>query len=127
MLSIIGMTVSLIVNLIFIPVYAERATAYSQTIAECLVAFTSFFLAKKVLHIKFPLKKLLYNALCVLPFILITHLVTSFTSNNYIIVLICALACSIYFIFYQRYLMKERFLIELAAPYFIKGKNKFLA
>ncbi len=118
MLSFIGMTISLIINLIFIPHFAEKATAFSQLISEFLVAFVGFFFAKKVLNFTFPLKNLIFNILLVFPFAIITYLVTSFTNNNLIQILLSSLLCAAYFLFSQILILKNKLFISLLQPIF---------
>lgn len=125
-LSLSGMVISVLINIIFIPTFAEQATGYSQLVAEFTVTILAYFLAKRLLEFKFPAKSFLINAGFVLPFALITHLVSSFTSNNYVVLSVCALCCGIYFIIYQLYAIKDKFLAALITPSLIKFKTIFL-
>jgi O-antigen/teichoic acid export membrane protein len=63
LLSAFGMVISLIINIIFIPEYGERATAVSQLSAELAVTVISFFLAKRCLDFNFPIQLFLLNVL----------------------------------------------------------------
>ncbi len=122
-LSIIGMTVSLFINLLFIPRFAEKATGFSLLAAEFSVTIVSFFYAKKLIDFKFPLKKCFLNLLFVIPFYLITTLFLKFFHNNLLIIIMSGIACAIYFIFYQTFLLKNRLLTEMAKPYLLKLKR----
>jgi O-antigen/teichoic acid export membrane protein len=122
MLSVIGMVISLFINLIFIPYFAEKAAAFSLLIAEYIVTFLSFFLAKRVLDFSFPTKKLFLNLLLVLPFGLITYLFFKILKSNFFIIMLSSLFCGLYFIFYQLILLKEQLLIEIEV--FILSKIK---
>lgn len=123
LLSIIGMVISLSINLIFIPHFAEKATGFSQLIAEFLVTSVSFFLAKRVLDFNFPMREFLLNLLFVIPFAIITYFSFKFFNNNFIIIIISVLMCGGYFIFYQIFLIKDKILIEMAVPLFQKLKK----
>lgn len=123
-LSIIGMIISLLINLIFIPQFADKATAFSQLSAEFLVTLVSFFLAKRVLDFDFPTKKFLLNLILVIPFTLFSYLSLKFLHNNFLILILASLCCSGYFLFYQLYLIKDKTIIELVKPYSFNFLNK---
>lgn len=123
-LSVIGMIISLLINIIFIPHFAEKATAFSQLAAEFLVTLLSFFFAKRILDFKFPTKKLLLNILFVLPFALFTYLAPKFLHSNFLIIIVSGLFCGAYFIFYQIFLIKDTFFKQLIEPYFLNLRNK---
>jgi O-antigen/teichoic acid export membrane protein len=122
-LSLIGMLLSLIINLVFIPYFAEKATAFSQLLAELLVTLTGYFLARRCLDFHFPAKKFLLNVLCVIPFVLITYLVTRFLHNNFLQLALSGVFCGMYFIYYQYCLIKDTFIRELIQPYMVKFTN----
>ncbi len=114
MLSAIGMAISLVINIVFIPHFAEMATGYSQLIAEFLVTFVSFFLAKKVLDFNFPVKKILLNILFVLPFMLIIFLIHILLPNNFLTITVSGIVCSIYFFSYQLLILKDKIVLEIS-------------
>jgi O-antigen/teichoic acid export membrane protein len=117
LLSFIGMTTSLFINLIFIPAFAEKATAFSQLFAEFLVTLVSFLFARKVLNFIFPTKVFLLNVLCAIPFSFITYLSFRYLHNNFIIIFISSLSCGLYFLFYQLFIIRDKFIFELLQPY----------
>jgi hypothetical protein len=114
------MVISLIINLLFIPQFAERATAFSQLIAELSVTIFSFFLAKRFLNFRFPLKLFLLNLLFVIPFMLITYVWIKVTDNVFLEILLSGISCGLYFLCYQFIFIKDKFLIELFEPYLRK-------
>jgi O-antigen/teichoic acid export membrane protein len=122
-LSVIGMVVSVCINLIYIPEYAERATGASQLFSELLVTICSFFLAKKIINFHFPIKTFVMNVMCVIPFSFITYLAIHLIDSEILIIMFSGLACTIYFIFYQLIIIKDKFLVEFAEPYLIKLKK----
>jgi O-antigen/teichoic acid export membrane protein len=127
LLSVIGMLVSLLINLIFIPHFAEKATGFSQLIAEFLVTSISFFLAKRVLDFNFPMKEFFLNLLLVIPFAIITYTSFKFFNNSLIIIMISSVLCGGYFVFYQLFLIKDKILIEMAVPLYQKlRKDKLI-
>lgn len=123
LLSVIGMAISLSINILFIPHFAEIATAFSLLIAEFFVTLVSFFLAKRVLDFNFPTKKFLLNILFVIPFSLITYLIFKFLHNNLLIITLSSIFCSIYFLFYQLFIIKDDLLIEMQESILCKIKK----
>jgi O-antigen/teichoic acid export membrane protein len=120
-ISATGMTISLIINIIFIPYFAERATAFSQLITELLVTVFSFLMAKRFLNFQFPSKLFLVNLLCVVPFSLITYFWIRITDNIILELLLSGFSCGLYFLFYQFIIIKDKLLLDFFKPYF----NKF--
>ena len=118
MLSIMGMVISLSINVIFIPYYAEISTGFSQLVSEIIVTFLAFIFAKKVLDFQFPTKSFLLNLLCVIPFALVTYLSMWLFDDNFLILLSSAFLCSLYFLIYQIYLIKNSFVMEAVSPIF---------
>jgi O-antigen/teichoic acid export membrane protein len=116
-LSIIGMTISLFINIIFIPQFAEKATAVSQLAAEFLVTFVSFILARRVFKFSFPVKTFLLNVIFVLPFSIITYFSFKLLHNNFLIIVSASICCGFYFILYQLFIIKDKFIMKLSEPY----------
>jgi O-antigen/teichoic acid export membrane protein len=127
MLSVTGMAVSLMINVIFIPAFAEKATAFSQLMAELMVTLVAYFLSKKVLDFRFPTRKVLLNVLFVLPFSLFTYLCLTYLHNNFLIIIVASLCCGAYYIFYQLFLIKDKLIAGIVQPYFFNIRNKVLA
>jgi len=123
LLSALGMVISLIINIIFIPGYGERATAVSQFSAELAVTVVSFFLAKRCFDFNFPIQLFLLNVLFVLPFLFFTHVCLRLTNNIFLQLLFSGASCGSYFIFYQWFIVKDKFLIGLIEPYLKRLKN----
>ena len=117
-LSAIGVTISLIINVTFISHYAEKATAYSQLLTELFVTILSYFLSKRYLNFYFPFKKLILNLLLVIPFAFITFLSMNLTGIILLQLMISAIICGLYFVFYQFVIIKDKFIIGLIDPYF---------
>lgn len=123
-LSIIGMVISLSINVIFIPFYAENITGFSQLVSELVVTVLAFIFAKKVLNFQFPIKSFLLNLLYVIPFALVAYLSMKLFNNNFLILLFSAFLCSLYFLVYQLYFIKNIFFMEVINP-LIKRLNNY--
>jgi O-antigen/teichoic acid export membrane protein len=122
LLSAIGMGISLIINIIFIPHFAEKATAFSQLAAELLVTLVSFLLARRVLNFIFPFRRFFLNLVFVIPFSVITYFSYKFLNNNFLILAISSIGCGLYFLFYQLFIIKDKFIGEMVKPYLINFK-----
>ena len=122
-LSVIGTAVSLFINILFIPHFAEKATAYSQLSAEFLVTLVAFFLVKRVLNFNFPIKTFLLNLVFVIPFSIITFLSFRFIHYNFLIITISGLFCGLYFLFYQLFIIKDKFIGNLIGPYLMSFRK----
>ena len=112
-LSVIGMSISLLINLLFIPVLSENATAYSQLFAELFVTILSFFFAKNVHYFYFPIRLFFLNIIFAIPFAVITYLFSISFTNNFLILLMSSLFCGLYFIIYQLYVLKNSIIIDM--------------
>lgn len=124
LLSAVGMTTSIVINIVFIPHFAERATGFSQLIAEFFVTLLAFFLSKKTLAFYFPIRKFTFNILCVIPFTVITYLCNQVFNNGLLIIVISGTSCGIYFFFYQYYILKEKFILEIVYKTLISAPEK---
>lgn len=120
LLSFFGMGISLAINIIFIPYFAEKATGFSQLFAELFVTVISFFIIRRFWNLKFPIVKFLLNAICVIPFALITYFSLQIFDQSIFQLILSGTVCALYFFFYQFYILKDQFLIELIAPYLVK-------
>jgi len=125
-LALTGMGLSLLINLIFISRFAERASSIAQLTSEITVMVISFFVAKKVVQFTFPLKLFIMNLLFVLPFIPLVYLGTNISDNLIIKLLASGSLCGIYYVFYQFFILKDKFILELSVPYLVRLKTSFV-
>lgn len=123
LITAIGMVIGLVINVIFIPHYAERSAAFAQLAIELLVTAAAFYLSKKVYNFKFPIKLFLLNLIYAIPFMAVTYLWIRVFDNDILIILLSGISCGLYFLLYQLFLIKDKFLLELAEPYLKLGRN----
>ncbi|MCO5286624.1 MAG: flippase [Chitinophagaceae bacterium] len=112
-LSIVGMAISLIINLAFIPVMAERATGFSQLIAEFFVTFTAFFFCRRIIQIKFHFRDIWLSLTGVIPFVLISLFCFHFFSNDIFTLVVGGVLCSVAFLVYQFLVVRDKVFIQL--------------
>jgi O-antigen/teichoic acid export membrane protein len=122
-LSAIGMGISLLIHMVFIARFAERASAFAQVVSELLVTIMAFFVSKKFLNFVFPSKLLFLNILFALPFIPLTYLGMKITDSLIMKLIITGTLSGIYFIFYQMVILKDRFLLEIITPIWSRFKK----
>lgn len=128
LLAALGMIISIVINLLFIPRFAERATGMSQLLSEFFVTLFSFFLTRRILHFHFPLKNFILNLVYVIPFAFITYLSIHLLSNHFLILLTSSFFCLLYFLCYQLFFIKDKLFFEMIEPYLLrlKAKNKVI-
>lgn len=124
LLAVLGMIIGIVINLVFIPRFAERATGVSQLLSELLVTLFSFFLARRILHFHFPTRNFILNLMYVIPFAVITYLPIHFFTNNFLILLTSGFFCLLYFIVYQLFFIKDKIFFEMIEPYLVRLKIK---
>ena len=125
-LSVIGTVISVVINLIFIPHFAEKATGFSLLFSELFVTTASFFIARKIISFHVPNKILFLNLVCVFPFLLITYISSEITSNHFLELSISAVFCGLYFLFYQLFIVKDQIILEILKPFILKFKRKLV-
>ena len=119
-LAITGMVVSLVINLVFIPRYAERATAWAELMAELVVSSLAFIWAYKYLRFRFPIKRFMLNLVLVVPFYPIVILSNRLTNNLFLLLIIPSVAIGIYYLLYQFFIIRNELFIELSRTYINK-------
>ncbi|MEO6869342.1 MAG: flippase [Ginsengibacter sp.] len=125
-LSVIGMIISVLINLIFIPIYAEKATAFSLVFSELFVTVAAFVLSKKLLAFGVPYKTIFLNIICPIPFIFLTYLFEKLSTNHFIVLCLSSLFCGLYFLFYQLFIIKDTFVIDTLNSFLLKYKKKVI-
>lgn len=128
MLSMTGMTISIMINLLFIPYFAEKATAFSQLLSEFIVILFAFFFAKRILSFHFPVREFLINVLCVIPFAAFIHLsIQLFDNNSSLIIVFSAFLCGLHFLLYQFFILKNKLVLEVVEKFSTKFLGRSLA
>lgn len=103
---------SLIILLVYVPRYAEVATAYAVAIPHVVEAILLYYYARRTLDFRFPGKDFLMSALLSIPIVLIC-LVAKEVAPNYIVSLIVAVPSSIFFYFImQCFIIKNEFIVS---------------
>jgi O-antigen/teichoic acid export membrane protein len=118
-ISVLGMIVSVLINILFIPHFAEKATAVSQFTAELTVTIFSFIFASKALSFQFPYKKLFLNIIFVIPFLLFVKIGISLSDNNILRLFYSFAFCFTFFMIYQLFFLKEKIILEISNSFLL--------
>lgn len=108
----ISTLLAVIILFVFVPQYAEVASAYAVAIPHVIEAILLYYYARKALDFKFPGKDFLMSALLSIPLVLIC-LVAKKAAPNYIISLIVAVPSSVFLYFImQCFIIKNEFIVS---------------
>lgn len=116
--AVIGAVISVVANLILIPIYKENGSAISNVLAELVVTITVYFYAKRFLTLKLAFKTILLNSALCLPFFLIAALFRQYISNPLLLTSLILSVCCIYYLGVQLIVLKNTMLNDL----YQKGK-----
>ena len=114
----IGMVVSLVLNLLLIPVYKEIGAAFSNVIAETAVTVSTIFFASKFIKVIIDFKFVFKIIISAFPLFFIPFFVSYYVVSDLLLVFISILFCGLYFILIQLFVVKNELFIDL--------KNKIL-
>ncbi len=110
---LIGMIISLLLNLFLIPVYKEKGAAISNIIAETSVTIATIFFANKFIKLiidwKFVFKTIIFS----IPFLFIPNFVSKYLSNNVFIIFLTFVLSGIYFLSIQLFVVKNQLFIDI--------------
>jgi O-antigen/teichoic acid export membrane protein len=110
---LIGMVISLGLNLILIPIYKEKGAAISNIIAEIAVTIATIFFASKFIKLiidwKFVFKTIIYS----IPLFFIPIFVSRYVISNISLMIITIVLSGIYFLPIQLYVIKNELFIDL--------------
>jgi O-antigen/teichoic acid export membrane protein len=115
---LIGMVISLCLNLIFIPIYKEQGAALSNIIAEVAVTIATIFFANKFIKLIIDWKFIFKVALSSIPLFFVRFFVSKFILNDMMLIVITLFLSVLYFVFIQLFFVKNEIFFEL--------KNKIL-
>lgn len=115
---LIGMVISLGLNLILIPIYKEKGAAFSNIIAETAVTIATIFFASKFIKLIIDWEFVLKTIISAIPLFFIPIFVSHYVISNLLLIIITIVLCGIYFVPIQLFVVKNELFIDL--------KNKIL-
>jgi O-antigen/teichoic acid export membrane protein len=108
----IGAVVSLVLNLILIPIWNENGSAITNIIAEGTVTFFCYLFAKKFISFQISKRSIFLNIISTLPYWFIAEFIRKVTDSS-IIVLVFTIPISILlFLIFNLYIVKNPVMIN---------------
>ena len=111
---------AIIILLIFVPKYAEVASAYSVAIPHFFELVLLYFYSKKFIDIRLPYKELIINTVICLPIVFTCIVLKCFSINVFIILIVAGCVSVVYYFILQYYVIKNSFLRSQVAHFLNK-------
>ncbi len=108
-----GSVVSLLLNIILIPILKEKGAAISHLITEVVVTTMVFYFSKKLLNYSMEWRYLFKTMLISLPILLFPLLAENIFNSQWVILTLSIVFTLIYYFVVQLWVFKNVFLIEL--------------
>jgi O-antigen/teichoic acid export membrane protein len=117
---LVGSVVSLLLNILLIPIFKEKGAAISLLVTELVVTILVFYFSKKLLNFSMQWVYLFKTIFICLPILLFPLLIENVIDSQWIILLISFVFTAIYYCTMQMFVFKNIFLIELLKMFGIK-------
>jgi O-antigen/teichoic acid export membrane protein len=117
---LIGVVVSLGLNLILIPIYKEKGAAFSNIIAETAVTIATIFFANKFIKLIIDWKFLFKIIVSSFPLFFIPIFVSSYVKSDVPLIIISIALSGIYFLPVQLFVVKNDLFVDLKNKIFEK-------
>jgi O-antigen/teichoic acid export membrane protein len=105
--SIAGAIVSVLTNIILIPLLDENGTAIANVVAQSVVTACTFYFAVKYLHLVIPMDVFIKSITASLPFIVIASVSRLLFTDVFIVLIISVSSSVMFFIAAQYFLFKN--------------------
>lgn len=106
----ISTAVSVIILFVFVPHYAEVASAYAVAIPHVIETLLLYHFARKAIGINFPIKDLTKNVVVCIPVAIICILAKLLPISFYMVLLLAGSVSMLYFFVIQYFVLKNSFL-----------------
>ena len=110
---LLGVVVSVGLNLLLVPKYQENGAAWSNLIAEITVTAATFYFANKSIKISFDWVFIFKNIVFALPLFLIPNVVSQLHMDTITGLVISIVISVVYFILIQLYVIKNTLIRNL--------------
>ena len=110
---LVGGVVSLVLNLILIPIWKERGAAISQLTTELTVTMMVYYFSKKLLNFSMEWKYLLNTILISLPILAFPFIIEKGIDNQWLILILSMVFTVMYYFIVQLKVFKNIYLVEL--------------
>ncbi len=110
---LIGMIISLGLNMILIPIYKEKGAAISNIIAETGVTIATIFFANKFIKLIIDWKFVFKTVIYAIPFFFIPIFISKYVTGNISLIIITIVLSAVYFLPIQLFVVKNELFIDL--------------
>jgi O-antigen/teichoic acid export membrane protein len=110
---LLGTAISLILNLILIPIFQHNGAAISNLISEIVVLFSCYYYIRKMFQIFIPYKQILLNVILCFPFLGFVLVSRYFLTSSLFVLIVSTLLSIIYYIAFQAAILKNLMVLEL--------------
>ena len=118
---LVGSVVSLLLNIILIPILKEKGAAISQLATELVVTILVFYFSKKLINFSMQWFYLFKTILICLPILLFPLLIETITGSQWIVLFTSFVFSVIYYCAIQLFIFRNIYLIELLKMFEIKS------
>jgi O-antigen/teichoic acid export membrane protein len=108
-----GTVFSISLNFFLIPLYQELGAVITNVITEVIVTVMTFYFASKFLKLELNYTFIFKSFLLSFPFYFISTLISKFTPNSIIILIVTSFFAGFYFLIMQVYLLKNEIIIDM--------------
>lgn len=119
--SIIGMSISLLLNFILIPAYGGTGSAMSSIVTEFMVAIMLFFVSRKLVSILIPYRMICSAIITCTSFFLFKYIFQNIFRSDALVIISTAISGSLFYLI----MMGVVFRVKLVRELYALGINKF--
>ena len=110
--TVSSVVLAFLIIVLFVPQYAEVASAYAVAIPHIVEAVLLYYFVKKVIDISFPIKDFLKNLIACVPIAIICFSARALFENYVVTLLVASIISVIYYFAVQFYVLRNEFLIN---------------
>lgn len=114
---ILGTFISVILNLILIPIYHDRGAAISNIVTESAVTLATFYFASKFIKLKLDYLFIVQSFFFCVPIYFVPNCFRYISVNNLVILIGTSITTGVYFLCVQLYIIKNQIIIDLINQY----------
>lgn len=110
--TVSSVVLAFLIIVLFVPQYAEVASAYAVAIPHIVEAVLLYYFVKKVIDISFPIKAFLKDLIACIPIAIICFSARALFENYVVTLLVASVISVIYYFAVQFYVLRNEFLIN---------------
>jgi O-antigen/teichoic acid export membrane protein len=103
----IGTVLSLGLNFLLIPLWAENGAALANVLSELIVTVATAYFASKTVDLKYPIKPIIFQFVLYLPVVLLAHFLSMIELASILYVLVVGICMLIWFLIINIFIVKN--------------------